>query len=96
MVTKQQNKKLGETDTLDVVGAAFHTFEKDEKGMTRVKHQGLVLSSPMTGWYFVQLFEWLVGQPTIRKLVNIEEMADWHFYGSLEEMKDEYHSKWGK
>lgn len=77
----------------DLVGQFFHSIEDDH-----IKWQGVVLSRPETGWYLLQLMEWLNGEPNLRKLIRIEEMAEWLFYPDSETMIFEYEhgSAWHK
>jgi hypothetical protein len=62
-------------------GKFFHTFKNKQ-----VEWQGYVVSQPQEGYYLVQLFEWLVGEPSCKKLVPIDAMFDWDFYDTAEEM----------
>ena len=65
-----------------LAGKFFHSLGEDGK----VKWQGFVLGSPEPGWYLVQLFEWLMGEPNVCKLVQFEEMSKWLFYQDQESM----------
>jgi len=55
-----------------------------------VEWQGVVVGNPEPGWYLVQLFEWLMGEPNLRRLVKIEDMEHWLFYEDVEAMKFSY------
>ena len=59
-----------------LVGQYFHSIGPD--GM--LLWQGIVIGNPQPGWYLLQLFEWLMGEPNVRRLVRIEEMTTWLFY----------------
>ena len=73
-VRKNANTKL--------VGQYFHSIKDG-----RVLWQGLVIGDIGDGkHYLVQLFEWLMGEPSIQRIVTIEEMRDWFFYDSAEQM----------
>jgi hypothetical protein len=50
----------------------------------------MVIGNPLPGWYLLQLYEYLIGEPNIMKLVKIEDMAGWIFYLDCEEMKFSY------
>jgi len=60
----------------------FHSLNKD--GL--VHWQGHIIGNPEPGWYLVELFEWLWGEPNVRRLVHIDEMRTWLFYDSAESM----------
>jgi hypothetical protein len=66
-----------------LIGRFFHSVEDG-----RIKWQGLVIGSPVTGWYLVQLFEWLMGEPNVQTLVGVEEMRSWLFYETNQQMID--------
>ena len=51
----------------DLKGHFFHSYNKD--GL--VEWQGKVIGNPEPGIYLVQLYEWLVGAESCRKLVNV-------------------------
>jgi len=69
--------------TPDVLeGQFFHSV--NEAG--EVEWQGYVIGSPQPGWYLVQLFEWLCGEPNVRRLVRLQAMEHWLFYESAEAM----------
>ena len=70
----------------DLKGHFFHSYNKDDL----VEWQGKVISSPEPGIYLVQLYEWIVGAESCRKLVNIQDMIQWKFYETAEEMTNSY------
>jgi len=76
-------KDLGQ---LELVGQCFHSIDTDGS----IQWQGVVLSRPEPGWYCVQLFEWFMGEPNVRKLVPIKKMKDWLFYKDVQEMNFSY------
>lgn len=69
-----------------LVGHFFHSYVEDGQ----YHHQGFILSSPEPGYYLCQLFEWLTGSQSCRKLFRIADMADWTFYASAEGMIENY------
>ena len=75
-----------QTEGESFVGHYFHEIDVDDK----MKTQGVVIANPEPGWYLVQLFEWLHGNPTSRHLVRIEDMRSWCFYEDSEAMKSAY------
>ena len=65
-----------------LVGRCFHS--RDAEG--KIKWQGHVIGSPKRGLYLIQLYEWILGRPSIQRFVRIEEMESWFFYSDHEEM----------
>ncbi len=67
----------------------FHKFEQCEgypdPGI--LKCQGQIQKEVTEGLYLVRYFSFLDGFPTNEELVKIEDMADWFFYDSAEEMR---------
>ena len=72
-------------------GKFFHSFKDGH-----VVWQGYVISEPTDGYFLVQLFEWVIGEPSTQKLVRIDTMLDWDFYDTAEEMNEAYQTKWAK
>lgn len=70
-------------------GKYFHSLIQKDKAI-RIQWQGLVLGSPEQGWYLVQLFSWLTGEPTAQCLVPFEQMRDWLFYSDTDAMSHSY------
>ena len=54
------------------------------------------VSEQSDGYYLVQLFEWVLGEPSTQKVVHIGSMADWEFYSSSDEMNDAYERRTGR
>lgn len=75
MSTVRKNKNT------DLVGQYFHKIENE-----KLTWQGLVIGKPEAGFYLVQLFEWLMGEPSIQRIVEIKEMSEWFFYDSADQM----------
>lgn len=71
-------KKIQANSTL--VGRHFHILSSG-----RIDKQGKVLAEHAPGKYEIQLFSWIMGEPTDRKIVLIEEMDEWIFYERREE-----------
>lgn len=69
------------TDTL--VGSYFH-------GTHDRAWQGRVLESLGGGYFYVLTFCWMVGYPDTRHVVHIDDMREWQFYGTDEDMRDHY------
>jgi hypothetical protein len=60
-----------------LVGKFFHTFTEDlpRKGRGQVQNQGVVLSDLGSGYFVVQLFDFLMGDPSDIHIVHIDRMA---------------------
>jgi hypothetical protein len=72
-----------------MIGKHFHSF--DTEGY--VAWQGRIVGNPEPGWYLVQLYEWLLGEESIQKLVRIEDMAAWDLYESHDDMAFAYNER---
>jgi hypothetical protein len=66
-----------------LVGKWFHSF-KDEK----ICWQGQVISQIDETHYLVQLYDWIVGEPTNKRVVSIELVYGWQFHDTDQEMRD--------
>ena len=66
-----------------LVGQFFHSFHP---ATGQLEWQGEIIGRPEPGVYLVELFEWLLGQPSTRHLVKIEDMQSWAFYPDREAM----------
>jgi len=92
-MTKTKNTRRQTADPL--VNLFFHSFIIENRNGEKIKcmqWQGRVLVTPAPGIYLVQLFEWLFGTPINRRLVKIDEMLDWTFYETDEDMREAYDS----
>jgi hypothetical protein len=78
-------------DRRALVGKFFHTFKNSE-----LEWQGYVVSEPSEGYFLVQLFEWIMGEPSCQKLVRIDDMVGWDLYDTVDDMNDAYQRKWAK
>jgi len=78
-----ESKTIPAVKQSGLIGSYFHTIENED-----INWQGLVLSSPEPMYYLCQLFSWMDGSGSLRKLVHIEQMKDWLFYDSNEQMID--------
>lgn len=57
------------------VGLWFHSVKNGE-----VEWQGQVVGLAGNSGYEVQLYDWLMGAPSVTKLVTFEEIQGWRFY----------------
>ena len=86
--TTQRNGKAGRLFApVTLLGQCFHSIGKDDG---QVEWQGVVIGNPEPGWYLLQLFEWAMGEPNVRRLVQIEDMEHWLFYEDSDAMKFSY------
>ena len=67
-------------------GQWFHSFND----LNEIEWQGQVLSSVGGDMFLVQLYEWFVGSPSVKKLVSSSQMAGWSFYDAAEDMRKRY------
>ncbi|MCX7110700.1 MAG: hypothetical protein NTX45_11350 [Proteobacteria bacterium] len=67
---------------------AGHFFHSIENG--KVCWQGFVIGHVFEQYYLVQLFEWVMGEHSVQKMVSIAEMSPWLFYSDADEMKFSY------
>lgn len=69
-----------------LVGRFFHSIGKDGY----IQWQGRVLDSPEPGWYLVETFCWVMGEPYVEQLVELSTMKGWLFYPDAEAMRFSY------
>ncbi len=87
MATKQKQVQREEQDGAlvpDLVGLWFHS--RDDQG--EIQWQGHIIGRPEPGLYLVQLFEWLMGSPSVVRLVRADAMTGWQFYRTGEAMRE--------
>lgn len=65
-----------------LAGRFFHSVEAG-----KIKWQGVVIGNPEPGWYVVQLFDYVMGEPNVQRIVRIEDMRQWLFYPNSETMQ---------
>ena len=65
-----------------LTGHYFHSV--NQQGV--IEWQGQVVGHPEPEWYLIQLYEWLCGEPSVQRLMRIDEMQCWLFYESAEDM----------
>lgn len=84
---RQLYEKAGTHSSLhDKVGKFFHSVDKDGA----IEWQGRVLAEPVFGRFEVQLYEWLMGEPSDVLLVPSAAMKDFRFYDSAEAWRAAY------
>ena len=70
-----------------LVGQYFHSLARDTG---KVEWQGMIIGNPEPGWYLLQLFEWMMGEPNVRRLAQIDDMEHWLFYSDAAAMRFSY------
>jgi hypothetical protein len=68
----------------------FHTWRTAEGGERVIEWQGCIVAQPKPELCLVQLFSWVDGAPTERRLVALDKMLDWTFYANGEQMAEAY------
>ena len=67
-----------------LVGRFFHT-EIDGPGL-----QGHVVAEVSKGLFLVQLYSWMMGEPTQQVIYGLEDMVEWTFYEDAESWRHDY------
>ncbi len=70
-----------------LVGKFFHSLEADRR---TIKWQGQILDEVAPGILLVQLYEYLMGQPSNQVMVPISDMAYWPIYETDDEMREAF------
>jgi hypothetical protein len=73
-----------------LVGKFFHSLEADKK---TIKWQGQILEEVGPGILLVQLYEYLMGQPSNQVMVPISDMAYWPIYDTDDEMREAFEAQ---
>jgi hypothetical protein len=70
-------------------GKFFHTFKGDTN---IVQYQGYIeaVVDPDAGYLIVQLYEWISGRPSDKKLMHIGDFLGANLYRDAEEMNEYY------
>ena len=63
-------------------GLWFHSLQ-----CGKIEWQGRVARDLQDGNYVVQLFGWLTGNPTVRKVISFDQMKEWDFYPTDRDMR---------
>lgn len=66
-----------------LVGRFFH-------GSNEQQWQGEIIGHPSTDVYLVEMFSWLHGGSCGQQLVALDDMREWTFYSSAEDMNFAY------
>ena len=85
--TMSKNNLKQRNECIPLLGQFFHSIGKDHG---KVEWQGVIIGNPEPGWYLLQLFEWMLGEQNVRRLVRIEDMEHWLFYENAEAMSFSY------
>jgi hypothetical protein len=89
--TEMENKlininkmKIKENSNNPLVGKWFHVFDKNE-----LTWQGQIIAE-VNGFYLVQLYDWVMGEATVQKIADLQNMVYWNFYDTAEDMRENY------
>lgn len=84
--------RMTQMDSGGLVGQFFHSFKEAAEGCgcRLIDWQGQVIAKIDDSHYYVETFEWLMGEPHARHVVRIESMVGWYFYDTDEWMRWQY------
>lgn len=74
--------------THPLVGRWFHSYDPAQP--TVIRWQGQVLAEVAPALFLVQLFDWIIGEPSKQILVPLADMATWSFYNNNQAMNNAY------
>lgn len=80
-------KKKANSNPDKFVGQYFHSFEY-LNGVPVIKWQGKVLDEPSPGVFLIETYSWISGTAFDRRLVKLEQMLEWRFYGDSDWLKE--------
>jgi hypothetical protein len=66
----------------------FHSFHDG-----KINLQGQIISELNDNYFLIQLFEWVLGAESTKRIVHIDVMVDWNIYDTDKEMNDYYYKK---
>lgn len=82
-----------EAKQIDLIGRCFHVFGENRK----ISRQGIIRGTLGDGYYLIQYFEFLMGEPSTMEVVHIRSMirpaldsqeeGSWQFYEDVDHMK---------
>lgn len=95
IVKAPSERKLTSLQRNPLVGRFFHSIKLcDICQRERIHWQGYILGELPNNWYLVQLFSWVVGEPTTQHLVQFQDMSLWWFYDNSEDMNFQYEERY--
>ena len=84
-----------EFETQKFIGQYFHTYELDDAtGQLEVNYQGCIEGKVTDEVYICQLFSFIDGSETNSIVVRVDNMKDWRFYKTKEDMNEYYDKYW--
>lgn len=87
--TTREESTMATADGL--VGQFFHSIIGQEGcGCQLVEWQGQVVAKLDDTHYYIETYDWLMGQPSRRYIVTVDSMIGWYFYDNDEWMRWEY------
>src|SRR5579863_3690707 len=77
-----------------LIGKFFHSYDK-ETGLV-MSWQGHVIGEPTPGIFLVQLFSWIMGEPTDQLVIPISQIVEehWKFYDTHDEWNFAYQHRY--
>jgi hypothetical protein len=94
----QQKGKKGKKAVKGLDNLWFLSFVGESYSRDNLHWQGQVICGVGEGLFLIQLYEWLMGEPSVMRIVSMEEMRGWFFFESDEWMREytEYHLPGGR
>jgi len=86
-----QGVEAARAENGSLVGLWFHS----RHATGTIQWQGRVDRAGENGSHVVQLFEWVMGEPSVQKVVSFEQMSRWDFYPTAQDMRWAYHKENG-
>ncbi len=82
---KYSSVEINGKSSSGLIGKYFHSFKDGE-----LNWQGQIKSTESDNYFSVITYSWIDGREYSVELVKFEEMIDWEFYPTLDEMKERY------
>lgn len=87
---RERRREPFERDPL--IGRFFHSFSAHGE----IQWQGYIEAKINDGHYLVQLFDWMLGDPSTERVVSLDMMREWKLYRTNGEMVDAYQNEHGR
>lgn len=76
-----------------LVGKFFHVldvFDREGEKQVEICGQGQIIGSPEPGWYLLQMYEWILGEASSKRVASIEDISGFLLYDTKEEWKESF------
>lgn len=84
-----------EFKTQELMGMYFHSLQlDDDTGRLEVYNQGCIEGKITDEVYICQLFSFVDGSETNSIVVRVDNMKDWRFYKTKEDMNEYFEQYW--